>query len=513
MKKSSVKNCLIYAIIILYSPSTYASQSNKNFSKSSIIKINGFVNSNGAYANQESNFSMKKLSNAQYADGVLQNNTGTKNKINNNLGFSSEAEINIEVSKISEHNITYGGVVELEANTSSVTRNENFNADKAYIFTENFVGRLELGNNMAVGQKMKVGPERFARGAGGINGKYLEYVNFPMLVDSSRLGISQIDSCGGYQVNSSGVILQSGNCQGIKLPRFILIPQLPVAHGGYAKGFYNRSSDNNYNNLSADDYLGFNKKQSYSNVKDGSFGDLEDATKISYYSPRISGWQLGVSAAPDSGNNGTSSTIHDVGGNIKNLVSYGINYSRHFGSVSFAASLTGENGKYQQRASNIERNDLKAYEVGFMASYLGFIVGATYGNWQDSLQPKSGVYSCNYNSNVSFSNQNCSGANAGEKFDNARYYTAGIAYSLGPIGTSLTYIDSNFQENKYDALSFGVDYKVKKGLMPYFEVTKFDFASNQPRSSDVNQLVLSKSERQLKDNEGYVVLAGLLFSF
>lgn len=515
MKKFSVKNCLIFAPIFLITNSLYAQQTDSGYghSASPTVSVGGFVNAIGAYRTQTNAFGRDRLPDAVYADGVVDNtNPGTHNRMTSNPDFTNEAEIHVKAAGINEFGMKYGGVIELEANTSVSARNEGFNADKAYIFTESYVGKLELGNNMSVAQKMKVGPDTFARGAGGINGKYLEYINLPMLGDSTQPGVTQIGSCTGIRVAANGTIATDANCANIKLPSFILIPQLPVAHGGYARSFYDsiNTSDAtvnpNYNTSITG--AGFNRNNI--TFRDGQFGDMADATKINYYTPRVSGWQFGVSATPNTGNTGTSAVISgDNSGSIKDVVSYGINYSDNFGNLGFAASLTGENGKYEQLSSaTIKRNNLQAYEAGIMTSYLGLTLGGSYGIWGKSLQPKSGIYSCDYDSSQTLANQNCS---TGKKFKDATYYTAGAAYQFGPFASSLTYLTSNFQENQYESLSLGVDYRMAKGLMPYVEITKYDFKSNKPKATDV--VISGSSQSQLRDNNGYVVLAGLLFSF
>jgi len=518
MKKLFLGNCL-FIFSVLFSNFSYAQNiGNDNFSTTPVVNIGGFINANAGFRSQDSSYGELRLPDAEVVDGTVSNETGSQNKMTNNPDFTNEAEIHIKVAGINEFGMKYGAVVELEANTSTAARNEGFGADKAYIFTESRVGKLELGNNSAVNHKMKVGPETFARGAGGINGKYLEYINLPMLADSSQVtaaGGTAIGSCGGYQLDSSGTITESGDCSTIKLPRFILIPESPIAHGGYAKGFYNRTDDNDYTDTNNDADYGFNKNKTSSQVRDGQFGDLEDASKISYYTPRMSGWQFGTSFTPDTGNTGTSSTISgDNSGDIKQAISVGINYSDNFGNLGFAASATAENGQFEQASSaTTQRNDLNAYDLGFMVSYLGVTAGASYGNWGDSLQPTTGIYSCNYDSSVAIGSQDCT-ASTSTKFGDSTYYTAGLAYQFGPIATSVTYLDSTFQENNYNALSVGFDYRMAKGLMPYLEVTKYDFQSNQAKGSDiVDQSTLDNSMRQLRDNSGYVVLAGLLFSF
>lgn len=524
--KRAIRSSLVSISLILSSGNLYAQQSSNSngsvvdrFSPAPVVTIGGFVNASAGFRSEDSAFGKNRLPDAAIQNGAVIENggqqTGTQNRMTNNPDFTNEAEIHLKVAGINEFGMKYGAIVELEANTSSPARNEGVSADKAYIFTESRMGKLELGNNSAVNHKMKVGPETFARGAGGINGKYLEYINLPMLANSSQLAIQGNKACvGGVGIGVDGKTVSTA-CDNIKLPSFILIPQSPIAHGGYARSFYNSQNSADYNSTSGAASFGFNKNKS--TIRNGQFGDLEDATKINYYTPRISGWQLGATFTPDTGNNGTSASISgNNSGDIKQAISYGVNYSDNFGNVGFAVSATGETGKFEQLSTaTTQRNNLQAYDIGFMASYFGATFGASYGNWGKSLQPKTGIYSCNYNSTSSLANQTCAAGSAtNTKFGDATYYSTGAAYQFGPFAASVTYLDSNFQANKYDAMSFGVDYRMAKGLMPYFEVTQYKFVSNQPKdSSIINQTTLSNKERQLKDNSGYVVLAGLLFSF
>jgi len=518
MKFPCFKIFLLFVPLFVLIQKACAEAPNNILSEKPIINISGFINSNIGSRTQDNAFNNSQLPDAQIISGIVQNHTGTENKITNNLDSVSEAKLHIKLVNASESSIKYGATIDLEANASSTLQNDNVSVDKAFIFSESNFGRLEFGNNSAVNYKMKVGPETFARGAGGINGKYLEYINMPILADSSQITASKIGNCDGYRINSSGIITQSGtNCSNIKLPRFILIPQSPISHGGYAQGFYNLATDNNYNNSSADNKLGFNKSKSQSQVHNNNLGDLGDATKISYYTPRISGWQAGVSFAPDT-NNGANTSISSYNNNdIMQAISYGINYSDQINdsNVGLGFSLTGESGKFEQNsASTIDRNNLQAFDIGIMATYFGITIGASYGNWGKSLQPKSGIYSCDYNKSVAIANQDCIGSNSGEAFSAATYHTAGIEYEYGHLATSITYLTSNFQKNKYNAISFGLDYKITKYLMPYLEVTKYQFESYQPKANDiVDQASISNDARQLKNNQGYVFLTGLLFSF
>lgn len=492
-----------------------------------IVSVGGFVNTTAQTGSEDKAFSKNRLPDAQVdtATGITNNSTGSQNHYSNNVNFANDSEIHIKVGGINEFGLKYGAVVELEADVSNDGRGEGFNADKTYVFTESGFGKFEFGNNVASNQKMKVGPATFARAAGGINGKYLEYINLPMLADSTQSDVSKIGDCEGFRVSGSTIAPAGSNCDQIKLPRFILVPQSPISHGGYAKGFYNRASDNSYSNT---DQIGFNEGA------DGSFGSKEDATKISYYTPRISGLQAGVSFTPDTGNSGSSASITgDDTGDVKNAISWGVNYSDNFGNLGVALSATGEKGKYEQIKSSsvnsvIQRNDLNSYDFGIMASYFGFTVGASYGSWGSSLMPKTGIYSCQYDQNIGIADQDCNTATtpgaivAGQtetvkKFSGAKYWTAGAAYQIGPLALSVTHLNSEFQKNRYSATSAGIDYKMAKGLMPYLEITRFSMNSYQPTYYDgtkvVDQKTTSAKSRQLKDNKGYVALAGLLLSF
>ena len=320
---SKIKLTLIISLISLFSNNIFAQSpgssgaSFDNFTNKPTVTIGGFVNVTAAARDNKDIFDQDRLPDNN-AD-----NDGTVNPHSNSADFANDSEIHIKVGGINEFGMKYGAVIELEADLSSDGRSEGVNADKSYVFTESRTGRFEFGNNIGANQKMKVGPSVFARAAGGINGKYLEYVNAPMLADSSQDGITQIGSCDGYANADAG-----DDCDKVKLPRFILIPQSPISHGGYAQGFYDRYYDNEYDTADTTNGGGEN----YINVGfidggDGSFGELEDATKISYYTPRISGWQFGGSITPDTGNSGSSASVGgSLGGDIQNVISLQFNY-------------------------------------------------------------------------------------------------------------------------------------------------------------------------------------------
>lgn len=406
-----------------------------NLSYSKTFTTKGFVNFSAASRNQSSAFEQQNL-----PDGF------TTNRLSNPQSIGSDAQILFSFTEGNVDDVEYGVTAQTELNFNSDGRNENPNLDQVFTFAEGDFGKFEFGNKKAVNQEMKVGPAHSARGAGGINGKYLEQVNLPMFAGS---------------VNGSSQIL----------PRFILLAQSPVGHGGYSKSFYRRGADNDY---SSGDYSAFDRSR-FRTIKDDSFDGMEDATKINYFSPRIYGVKLGASYAPNSSNHGpTKQVMKDVDQLlIKDIFSFGANYAGDFDNLGVDLSATAEKGK----SKTINRSDLFSYDLGGSLSYFGFTLGASYGSWGTSLQPTSGIY-----------------ANQG----GTKYRTLGLVYKFGPIGTSISNIQSSFQKNGYKATSLGFDYKLTRNLMPYFEVTKFAFNS-------VNQ--------DVKDNHGYVFLTGIFYSF
>jgi hypothetical protein len=472
--------------------------SEKDFKdKSAVFVVNGVANFSATHRNQ----------NGSYEHSTLPDNFN-KNKNSADSSIGNDTQLVLKSAIKTENKSKLGASARVEFNVNSDGRNEAPNLDRFFIFSEPIWhrqnwGNFELGNNIAANQQMKISAGNLARGAGGINGKYLEYVNLPMLSNSANVNNP---ACNGGALSSS--------CANIKLPRFIMLAQSPIGHGGYAQGFYKNGASNDYETINSNrsDFA----RGHFRTISDNSFEGMEDATKLSYFTPKINGFKLGLSYAPNTSNQGfttrTSKNIDEV--RIDNIVSAALSYSDYFDNLGIAFAGTLEKGNVRNRKSTfgVERSDLFAYDFGLMIEYFGFKLAGSYGSWNKSLQAKNGIYSCDYNSNQTLANQDCS-QNA-QKYKNPFYYTAGISYQFGPVGASVTNISSQFQKNKYQATSFDLDYKLRKNLTSYLEVTKFAFKSNQPNASDiVNQGSLVTNQRQVGDNQGYVFLIGSYISF
>ncbi len=418
MKKNGNRTSKLIILKILFL-SLFAP--NPSFSQT--FTKSGFINFSGSHRTQDSQYSQQHLSDQ------------TKNQLNSPDSIGNDSQIFLKLADKKNEEVEFGAIAKIELNLNSDGRNQNPNLDQIFTFFDSGLGKFELGNNQAVNQKMKAGPAKFARAAGGINGKYLEVINLPMSDPATQAS------------------------------HFIMLSQSPIGHGGYAKSYYRPNSN---------EPSGYHLSQ-FRALKDDSFEGVEDANKINYFSPNFSGFQLGLSYAPNSSNIGiTKQTARDAAyTKISDIFSAAAIYSQDFDNLTVDLSTTVESGK----SKNFQRKGLFAYDVGGSLSYFGFNVGAAYGNWGNSLRPEVGDY-----------------AIAGK----SDYYTLGISYKFGPFAASITGIKSRFQNNKYRATSFGFDYKLTRNLMPYFELTKFGF---DPESESTQA------------NRGYVFLTGILYSF
>ena len=169
---------MLFSVLTLFADLAFSQTiPEKKFTKPyvPVFAVNGFVNFSAALRNQENSFEQKNL-----PDGM------TSNHMSNSQVIGNDSQFFFKTAVMDESKAKYGAVAKMEFNFNSDGRNENPNLDQAFLFSEQQFGKFELGNNQAVNQKMKAGPARFARGAGGINGKYLESVNMPMLANSAQ---------------------------------------------------------------------------------------------------------------------------------------------------------------------------------------------------------------------------------------------------------------------------------------------------------------------------------------
>ncbi len=179
-----------------------------------------------------------------------------------------------------------------------------------------------------------------------------------------------------------------------------------------------------------------------------------NSTKISYYSPKFSGFQAGVSYTPSQNKGQTIDRADATNGDIENIWNLGLGYEGTFSGVKLAAAGTYEMGD----AETSTTEDTDAWNIGALAGYQGFSLAGSYGDWSDSDRA------------------------VGAGSDDSDYWTLGAGYEMGPVGLSATYIDSTREltattENEFSNLVIGADYKLAAGLTPYAEVSFYEFDS------------------------------------
>lgn len=131
-----------------------------------------------------------------------------------------------------------------------------------------------------------------------------------------------------------------------------------------------------------------------------------DSEKLTYYTPRFAGFQLGASYSPDTNQDTNAPVDRNTG--VSDMVAFGANYSGDFSGVSLGVSLGY--GTFLESASGTDEPE--AYSAGITLGVGGFGIGASWAEAEDS---------------------NADGTS----------YNLGVSYETGPFGVSLTYFNGD----------------------------------------------------------------------
>jgi outer membrane protein OmpU len=215
-------------------------------------------------------------------------------------------------------------------------------------------------------------------------------------------------------------------------------------------------------------------------------GDTGDASKITYYTPRFSGFQFGASYTPDSGNN-LSSTISTGDEDFVHVFEFGANFVEKIGDVDFRVHLTGGVGEYDAASNDGSVEDAGGYMVGLGLGWNGWKLALGYGDAGDG------------------------GLQAGGIQDNGKWFSSGLGYSMDQYTFALGYFHGEatgaLGEEDTDFVTVQAQYNMAPGLDVYAEV---DYISlNNPAST-----VTSGSSGLVKtDNDGVLFLLGTRVTF
>jgi len=399
------------------------------------------------------NFEFGYMSDDESSTGTAGHTTALDNAAHQRGdAFRNDTQVDFKIDGKSDAGLGYGGEVDLLADTSADTQARGVNASKTFIYMDGSWGRFELGSNVGADGTMKVDAGTIARATGGINGDWTYFAN----ASTQFLGAAALPMAYGYTGAQTGTATQ-----------------------GISNNFLGDHTEENIN-------------------------------KITYYTPRFYGVQLGLSYLPDETNRGqgavNATSPNPLGpdrtnnnpGLAQNIFSGGVNYDNKFGDVGFTVAATGEYGKAQRDSVVADGTfeDLKAWNAGAKLSYMGWSLAGSYGSWGKSLTQTA--------------------ANSKDTW----YWDAGIAYEYGPFGASVTYLNSQFDcgttvatlgatgncgtagaggtgKDKMYSVSGGLDYKLAPGLTPYAELTYYD----------------QNAVGTLNDNKGYVGILGTQLNF
>lgn len=361
-----------------------------------------------------------------------------------NRAFRNNTELHFNIAGKTGAGLNYGAEIDLQADvdgagpiSTSGATGGGLNARRTYGWLGGDAwGHIEIGSNDGVNRTMKVDATSIARATGGIDGDWTYFAN----VNSNGTAVA------GENVGAGS----AGTLAGVTNNNYITGARLPVEHGP-ATGFFREAWGNN--------------------------------NKITYYTPKFAGFQLGVSYSPDLENRGQFTDRIDrvTAGTVtaRDIWEGALSYEGQFSGIGVAAAVTGQTGKALEN-SGLE--DLGAWNAGAKVSYMGFSLAGSYGDWDDSLTTET----------------------AGSQVD-ADYWTVGLAYETGPFGASATYLQSDTEvegtdnDNEFQAVSVGVDYKLAPGLTPFVEWTWYDIDPQGAAGAS--------------DSDGNVVIVGSQLSF
>ena len=169
-------------------------------------------------------------------------------------------------------------------------------------------------------------------------------------------------------------------------------------------------------------------------------GRNNDAQRITYYSPRFAGFQVGASYARDGNQDSSLAGDNTDGAEFSDIFDVGANYVNSFGGFDVAVS-----GRYGIADSDVHDDNPQAFAAGVNLGFSGFTVG------------------------YAFAENNNSGD------IDAQGHSAGISYETGPWGVSATYylgegVDSENQfaatnnDEEFQAFLVGGSYALAQGV-------------------------------------------------
>lgn len=228
-----------------------------------------------------------------------------------------------------------------------------------------------------------------------------------------------------------------------------------------------------------------------------------DSEKISYFTPRFEGFQLGASYIPNSSqdNNGTpefASTAYSRGWAV------GANFVRSFGAFDVAASAGYFTWQGPDTGVGTSNPDPDVYSFGLQVGFAGFRVGGAYGKINDGRTGGAGTAAA-------------STAGSGAFRTEGRAWEAGVMYSFGPAAVSLNYFNGRNDDNavtattdaedKFSAIALSGRYSIGPGVSLEASIFHAKLEGNSSTGGATSNVETGR------DNKATGALAGILLVF
>jgi len=153
---------------------------------------------------------------------------------------------------------------------------------------------------------------------------------------------------------------------------------------------------------------------------------FNDTSKLTYYSPRISGLQFGITWTPDASED--SNGLSDRNSVVQNGLAAAVNFQGDFSGASVKVSAGYGTANTEASTGGVDHDDPEGYNLGVVVGVGGFSFGGSYA-------------------------QNENGSNGDGEGMNI-----GVAYSTGPWGVSLAYFGGTQTQNAISNLGANGDH-------------------------------------------------------
>lgn len=201
----------------------------------------------------------------------------------------------------------------------------------------------------------------------------------------------------------------------------------------------------------------------------------DQATKISYFTPRFEGFQLGVSYIPEFERDVNDQPAGDL---YRNGVAFGANYVQTLGEVDLALAFGYLRAEKPDGAAGIDTAE--GYSFGGNIGYAGITFGASYADTQGNA---------------------AAGTDPAVSFD-GRGYDVGVAYAFDAFQVSLSYYNGKVADtaaagdSKHQTVMLSGNYEVGPGVNLLASIFRTSFEADTGT-----------------DNDGWAAITGLTITF